>query len=84
MALKFAVVAMFPPVFGTVTLPVAVAVLPPGTYCTTTVQVPPVAGIDVTDVPHVPPAAMENAPPTVPTLAAVGVPVMVSGPFAPE
>ena len=69
--MKLALVAdIRPPLHVAVTFAVAVAVDPPGTYCTLTVQLAPAARTVLAV--QVPPLIMEKAPPAVPTFATVG------------
>jgi hypothetical protein len=64
-----------------VTFAVAVAVLPPGAYCTLIVQDVAVgAGLITNPDTQVPPAMMENVPPAVPTFVIAGAAVSVMGP----
>ena len=60
------------PVPVTLTSAVAVALEPPGAYVTTSVQLPPTASAVVAVQGVVPPGAIENVPPAVPTLVTVG------------
>lgn len=67
-----------PPLHVAVTFAVAVAVDPPGTYCTLTVQLVPAARTVVAV--QVPPLIMEKVPPAAPTFAIVGAELKVIEP----